>query len=137
MCAAIGGAWFVPAFLQCCNRLSIIVMASVFLSFNATVSSTTDRNMDKLAGQTNIDCSDEFSRVNISAAQAQMEESQSLLTSSTLFISMTIVWIVAEICCGICCIAIAKAGTDCSCRCSNEHCAEEFKEYLKAYKHTN
>ena len=136
MIGAIGGAWFVPVILQCCNRLTIIILASIFLSMNSSVSDTTLRNIDKLESQTDTDCSDEYSNFNISAAMAQMEESQSLLSSSTLFVAFTLIWIATEVCCGFCCVAVASTKGDCKC-CKCDYFMDEFKEYLGAYKETN
>ena len=78
-CAAGGqGGEVVPLFLQLCNRISIIVMASIFLSWLGDVQKITDSNIEKLAGSEDTDCSDEWSRVNVSAAESQMDESSSL-----------------------------------------------------------
>lgn len=136
------GAFFIPALLQFLNRISIIVMASIMLSYNSQVEDTNQRNISKLESQTGSDCSDEFSNINISAAMIQMEEAQSLITSSSIYIGVMIAWIIFECCCGCCCLYLQKSGATCSkCNfergCDFEICLNEFRSFMRAYKETN
>ena len=139
VCGGEGGA-VVPVFLQLLNRISIIVMSSIFISYLRSVQEITDDNLYTLSTSTDSDCSDKWSRVNIQAATDQMHESESLNTSAIIFISFTLVWIIGvEFCCACCCVmcAVSKPNIRCNLECDHHSCLRQFSYFMQAYKEVN
>ena len=120
------------------NRLAVIVLSSIFLSFNAGVQLTAERNIAKLEGKTDSDCSDEFSKVNISIALLQNEKSAELINASTIFLAVSLAWIGLEIFLIGCCVGCAAFQGAC-CKeacCSMDNC-REFKYFMYLYRKFN
>ena len=53
----------------------------------------TDQNIEKLSQVDGIDCSDQWSKIDLTSATDQMNESTSLIASSTIFLSVVIAFI--------------------------------------------
>ena len=94
----LAGTMKKPAFFgvaiccECTKRLGIIVMSFFLLSYLGTIESTTNGNLSRLGNIKDSGCSDEWSKVDMSAARIQMEESSSLVSSATAFMTFVLVW---------------------------------------------
>lgn len=130
--SCIGGSTtiIVPLVLTACVRLTVIIMSSIVLANLTSVDDITVRNIHKLEANSNVDCSDEFSRVDIGPAMDQMDESNALLNSAIACIVVTYLWLVLECCCACGCACAAKgACRDCRIRLD----CYDFKEEAKYF----
>ena len=106
-------------------------MSSIFISYLRSVQAITDDNLHTLSISTDSDCSDKWSRVNISAATDQMHESESLNTSAIIYISFTLIWIIGvEFGCGCCCLLCSVSGASRGLKCDCDGVAEQFVRFM-------
>ena len=116
-----------PLGLSSCVRLVVIIMASMQMANLNDIGKITARNMDKLESNSNVDCSDEFSRVDVGPAMDQMEESNALLGYAYACTIAAYLWIVLELFCmgGVICWGKGIISCQVSCK--------DFKEEAKYF----
>ena len=120
----------VPLGLSCCIRLVVIIFASIQMANLNDIGKPTARNIDELESNSDVDCSDINSRIDVGPAMDQMEESNALLGSAYACTIAAYLWIVLEICCA--CILLCfgeNAYREINCR---TFCIE-FKEEAKYF----
>ena len=107
----------VPLGLSCCVRFVVIIIASFQMDNLNDIGKLTARNIDQLESNSDVDCSNKSSRIDVGPAMDQMEESNALLGSAYACTITAYLWIVLEICCACCLVCIGKgACRDFSCR---------------------
>lgn len=97
LCHPAGNQACVPLLTSVLVRLLVIIMASIQLHTLKKIGKVTARNIDKLESNSNVDCSDEFSRVDVGPAIDQMEESNALLGGAYALTIAAYLWIVLEL----------------------------------------
>ena len=107
-CIGGGQTIVIPLVLTACVRLTVIIMSSITMANLNSVGDITTSNIHKLESNSNVDCSDEFSRVDIGPAMDLMDESNALLNSGIACIIVTYLWMVLECCCACGCVCAAK-----------------------------
>ena len=108
-------------FCHCSIRVIAFIFASLLLVRIQDLFEVTDENISRLNSATSEDCSDEWSVIDIDPAMKQMEESNSKLISSSLWLYILGGWTIIEIL-----ITLALVGGDCyrsicsiNCSCCN------------------
>ena len=127
VCLHSGPTWKGPLVFSIPVRLLVIIFASIQLAFLNDIGKVTARNIEKLESISNVDCSDEFSRVDVGPAIDQMEESNALLGDAYACMIAAYIWIVIELFCMGCLICCGKGTSSCQVSC------EDFKEEAKYF----
>ena len=113
-------------------RLAVIILSSITIAILNSIGDITVSNIHKLESNSNVDCSDEFSRVEIGPAMDQMDESNALLDSGIVCMIITYLLMVLECFCACGCVCAAKNCGSCKDRRSRRDWAD-FKEEAKYF----
>ena len=100
LCHPAGSQACMPLGVSVAVRILVIIVASMQLHTLNKIGKVTARNIDKLESNrqySNVDCSDEFSRVDVGPAIDQMEESNALLGGAYALTIAAYLWIVLEL----------------------------------------
>lgn len=127
--------------VQTCNRIGIIIFLSMTMNFSSDVIKTSEGNIEKLENLEYADCSDQYSRIEITDAINSQESVIEQVKDARKWLYAIIAFLCLEACCPcavICCAAAARGERPQFCRCTGEcSLSDIFKEaaaYVKLIK---
>ena len=125
-------------FCHCSIRIISLIFGSLLLAKMEDLFEVTYENISRLNAATSDDCSDEWSVVDVEEAMQQMEESESKLNSSFLWLFILGAWTILEIL-----LTLALVAGDCyrsfqsNCMCRSQMSwsgfMQEYKNFIKFY----
>ena len=123
---------------QCSIRVMGLIFGSLLLAKMQDLFDVTNENISILNAATSEDCSDEWSKIDVEEAKLQMEEAESKLISSSLWLYILGGWTIFEIALtlflvGGDCYRSFKSNCRCSCRSTCQAFRQEFQYFIKFY----